>query len=132
MIVDLANLEWWQAFVGILVALGLSPAPWILGLALGRIQFTGPARADFAARVADINAAHAESRADLIKHHDELDKAHADALGEMTNQRNYYRDARIVEADRATKATETSAEVAREAAKLATTALETINEGPAK
>lgn len=40
-----ASLEWWQGLVLVLGGLGLSPAPWILGLAMGRIQFTAVAAA---------------------------------------------------------------------------------------
>lgn len=39
-VIDLLDIQWWQAAVAIIVGLGLSPAPWILGLAVGRIQFT--------------------------------------------------------------------------------------------
>lgn len=44
--IDLLNLQWWQGLVAIVGILGLSPAPWLLGLATGKIQFTG--RADIA------------------------------------------------------------------------------------
>ncbi len=41
------DIQWWQVLVAIVLsiiaALGLSPAPWLLGLAMGRIQFTRPA-----------------------------------------------------------------------------------------
>lgn len=46
LVVDLLNLQWWQALVGIVGLLGLSPAPWLLGLATNRIQFTAPAQAE--------------------------------------------------------------------------------------
>ena len=39
------DLEWWQTLGVIVAATGLSPAPWILGLAIGRIQFTKAADA---------------------------------------------------------------------------------------
>jgi hemoglobin-like flavoprotein len=45
-VVDLLNLQWWQAAVGVLVALGLSPAPWLAALATGRLQFAAPALAE--------------------------------------------------------------------------------------
>jgi hypothetical protein len=56
--IDLLNLEWWQSLIAILGLLGLSPAPWLLGLAVNRIQFTGPARADFARQLKDKDDAH--------------------------------------------------------------------------
>lgn len=55
---DLTNLQWWQTLVGILGVLGLSPAPWLLGLATGRIQFSAPARADFEAQKKEMRDAH--------------------------------------------------------------------------
>lgn len=61
--VDLLNLEWWQTLIGLLVVLGLSPAPWLLGLAAGRIQFTTPARRDFDRQLKDKDDAHARELA---------------------------------------------------------------------
>lgn len=45
-VIDLLDLQWWQGLVAIIGILGLSPAPWLLGLVSGKIQFTG--RADLA------------------------------------------------------------------------------------
>lgn len=47
LVLDFANLAWWQALLGVIFALGLSPAPWITGLAMGRLQFAAAARRDF-------------------------------------------------------------------------------------
>ena len=55
---DLTNLQWWQTLIGILGVLGLSPAPWLLGLAAGRLQFSAPARADFEAQKKEMRDAH--------------------------------------------------------------------------
>ncbi len=43
LVLDILDLQWWQILVGIIGVLGLSPAPWILGLATGKIQFTSVA-----------------------------------------------------------------------------------------
>jgi hypothetical protein len=43
LMVDLFDLQWYQSLGLLLAGLGLSPAPWLLGLATNRIQFTGPA-----------------------------------------------------------------------------------------
>lgn len=56
--VDIANLQWWQTLLGILGVAGLSPAPWILGLATGKIQFTAVARKDFDRQLVEKDAAH--------------------------------------------------------------------------
>lgn len=48
--IDLLDLQWWQILVGILGAIGFSPAPWILGLATNKLQFTSTAEANFAIR----------------------------------------------------------------------------------
>lgn len=55
---DLANVQWWQAVIVILVGLGLSPAPWILGLAQGKIQFTAVSRKDFERQLAERDRFH--------------------------------------------------------------------------
>ncbi len=101
MIVDLADLQWWQAAIGIIGALGLSPAPWILGLAFNRIQFTKPAQANFDARVADLKETHKSATQDLRDHHAAqlatINAADADvreqrdeALGAATRTREAY------------------------------------------
>lgn len=61
--IDLLDLQWWQALIAILGILGLSPAPWLLGLAAGRIQFSGPARKDFDRQLKDKDDAHARELA---------------------------------------------------------------------
>lgn len=48
--IDLMDMQWWQALIAILGILGLSPAPWILGLATNKIQFTSTADANYALR----------------------------------------------------------------------------------
>lgn len=55
---DVNNLQWWQALGGLLVLLGVSPAPWITALATGRLLF----------------------RADLERQLIEKDKVHVDAM----------------------------------------------------
>ena len=62
LVFDLFDLQWWQALIGILVGLGLSPAPWILGLATNKITFTATAEAHYQKRVEEIT-----------EHHDALD-----------------------------------------------------------
>ena len=57
-LLDVANLQWWQTLVGVLGIAGLSPAPWLLGLATGRIQFSAPARTDFEAQKKEMREAH--------------------------------------------------------------------------
>lgn len=52
--IDLLDLQWWQILVGILGVLGFSPAPWILGLATNKLQFTSTAEANFALRAQEM------------------------------------------------------------------------------
>lgn len=125
--IDLGNLEWWQAFIGIVAALGLSPAPWILGLAIGRIQFTAPAERITEKRIADLKSAHAAETAELVRHHAELADEKDARYGELKESRDYYRDARIVERDRADKVTDSLAE-ALELARLNAHLLESLDE----
>jgi hypothetical protein len=125
--IDLLNLEWWQGLGAVLVALGLSPAPWILGLAAGRIQFTAPAREAYDARVVDIKDAHAKAIAELVAHHAALVVEKDRAYAEMQRSRDYYRTARLEEAERADRATEQLLEVV-ELAKTSAHALEALDE----
>lgn len=52
---DLLNIQWWQGILAILVALGLSPAPWLTAMATGRLLFRG----DLAERLAERDKHHA-------------------------------------------------------------------------
>jgi hypothetical protein len=121
MVIDLMNLEWWQTLVGILALLGLSPAPWLLGVATGRIQFTAPAQRAFDERVAELKASHeialaekdkthAQLTGELIKHHDELRKGDAERYQEMKLSRDGYRTSTKEQRERADRATETAAQ----------------------
>ena len=99
-VVDLANLQWWQALIGLITVLGLSPAPWLLGLASGKIQFSAPAQKAYAERIQDMD-----------EHHKQVEGIQAERYADLKESRNYYRDAFNTEHDRANKATETVAEV---------------------
>lgn len=132
MIVDLMNLEWWQGVTAIVGVLGLSPAPWLLGLATNRIQFTKTAREDYATRVADLTSAHAAAVAELVKHHADIEDGWQRQYDELKESRNYYREARLEDSDRANRVTAQLAEVATEAGKIANAAFDIIgNAGPA-
>lgn len=69
--VDLLNLQWWQALIGIAVGLGLSPAPWITALATGRLLF----RADMERQLNAKDAEHARAI-------ERIDIEHARAMAE--------------------------------------------------
>ena len=99
-VVDLANLQWWQALIGLITVLGLSPAPWLLGLASGKIQFSAPAQKTYDERIQDMD-----------EHHKQVEAIHVERYTDLKESRNYYRDAFNAEHDRANKATETVAEV---------------------
>ena len=94
LVINLLDLQWWQALSAILVAAGLSPAPWILGLATNKIQFTAVAEANYDKRLAEVN-----------QHHDDLvavkDQRYADL--EATAQKN--EQALEIEKNRADAAT---------------------------
>lgn len=136
--VDLLNIEWWQGVIGLIVLLGLSPAPWILGLALGRIQFSGPSQRAYDERVADLKAAHAreletttktatDAIAETVRHHNDLTAVQAARYAELERSRDYYRTARLAEADRADRATDQLVEVV-EIAKASAQALHALDE----
>lgn len=105
MIIDLADLQWWQGVVAILGALGLSPAPWILGLALNRIQFTKPAQAAFDARVADLKSQHTQSVTDLVAFHADQLSQRDERNGELKTSLAKMEEARNLERSRADDAT---------------------------
>lgn len=96
-VVDLLNLQWWQGLIAIAGVVGLSPAPWLLGMARDRIAFTAPMRADYDARVADLKEGHARAVAELVAHHQALIAEKDAAYTELKTSRDYYRDARLVE-----------------------------------
>lgn len=105
MLIDLANLEWWQTLIGIIGVLGLSPAPWILGLASGRIQFSKPAQADYDKRVADLKEQHATSAAALAAFHVDQLAQRDERIAELKTSLAKVDEARTVERDRADAAT---------------------------
>jgi len=101
LVIDLFNLQWWQALGALAVALGLSPAPWILGLAVNRLQFTKTAEAAHQREIDEMKAAHEREltarersyesqRAQLLEYHGTViaakEQRYADL--ERTNQRN--------------------------------------------
>lgn len=120
--VDLANLEWWQSFVGIIALLGLSPAPWLLGLATGRLQFASPAQKNhesqikalqeqFTARVTDLKEAHRADIVELVDHHDKINCIQVERYAEMKESRDGWKEATSVERERANIATAAVSEV---------------------
>lgn len=70
--IDLVQIQIWQALIAIAVGLGLSPAPWILGLAVGRIQFTKVADAAHARELSRVTEAHDRELAEQKRHYDAL------------------------------------------------------------
>lgn len=53
-VIDVFDVQWWQAVGAVLILLGLSPAPWITALATGRLLF----RNDLESRLAERDRAH--------------------------------------------------------------------------
>lgn len=70
--IDLAQIQIWQGLIAIGVGLGLSPAPWILGLAFGRIQFTKVADAAHNRELLRVTDAHARELAEQERHYEAL------------------------------------------------------------
>lgn len=117
--IDLLNLEWWQALIAIIGLLGLSPAPWLLGLATGKIQFTLQADAQHGREISQLEKAHAAEIANLKAYHQAVveakDTRYADL--EQANQKNI----EVGEAHRA------RADAATAALSQAATAIEASN-----
>lgn len=125
MLIDLANLQWWQALIGIAGVLGLSPAPWLLGMARGKIQFTGLAQAEHQARTDDLKAHHAAAVAELVRHYEAELKSAGRQLDEMRESRDYYRAARLEEVKAREALTEQLVE-STEVGRLAVHALQSL------
>ena len=90
-VIDLLNLQWWQTLIGIIGLLGLSPAPWLLGLAAGRIQFTAAAEARHQRELAAQTKRHErEMEAQRQYHADVLasrDQRYSDLQGTLAKSR---------------------------------------------
>lgn len=118
--IDVTNLQAWQVLVAIAGALGLSCAPWLLGLAADRVGFTKPMRAEFARQLAAKDTVHE----DAMK---ERDRHWATVL-EMQQAR--YADleaANVIERDRADRATGALVEMT-EVVRASTHALNSLNQ----
>lgn len=123
--VTIPPLEWWQALAAIIGAFGLSPAPWILGLAFGRLQFSAPAERQTAALVKTLNDAHtlqlSESDAGWQRSYDELKES-----------RDTYKLAWETERDGRAAATEQLADVAKAAGHAAATTVAAVTDAALK
>lgn len=90
LIIDLLNMQWWQALGAFVAAAGLSPAPWILGLATGKIQFTSTADAAHARELAAREKSYEDQIEQLERYHvtvvSQRDERYADLV--KTNERN--------------------------------------------
>jgi len=122
------SLEWWQALVALAAAVGLSPAPWLFGMARDKIAFTAPMRAAFETRVEEIKAAHARELAERDRHHAAELQSRADVATEVKESRELMRIAHSEEQDRADRATAALAETAAKTANLTGYLLEAFNE----
>lgn len=94
---DLANLQWWQGLlvvvsgiVAVLGTLGLSPAPWLLGLARNTIQFTKPADEKHQREIAALVAGHEAAITAMQVAHD----------AEIRNLTQYHKDLSAVKDER--------------------------------
>lgn len=84
----MVTLEWWQGLAAVLVALGLSPAPWIIALLSNRLMTRG-------------------------QHNDRVTDLKAE-LAAKDRQIEYEQAAKAVQADRADKAIAKTIELATE------------------
>lgn len=108
--VIIPDLEWWQTLAAVVGALGLSPAPWIFGLALGRLQFSAPAERAYNARLSANDAGWQRS------------------YDELKESRDTYREAWENERDGRAAATVQLAEVTKAAGKAAATTVAAVTD----
>lgn len=104
---DLLNLQWWQLIVGIVVALGMSPAPWITALATGRLLFRG----DLDQRLKERDLAHEKALAQRDAYHEALLRAKDERYAELQQSNKANADAARQERERADRATAQLSEV---------------------
>lgn len=104
---DLLNLQWWQVLVGILVALGMSPAPWITALATGRLLFRG----DLDQRLKERDIAHEKALAQRDAYHNAILAERDARYAELQESNKANADAARQERDRADRATGQLSEV---------------------
>lgn len=96
------DLQWWQALIGILVLLGLSPAPWIAAILAGRLM----TQKQHEGRVADITKAHVLVVEEMHRTSDVLERRHDATIARINEERNYERSAKDAERERSDKLAE--------------------------
>jgi hypothetical protein len=121
-------VQWWQGILFVVGVLGLSPAPWLLGMARDKIAFTTPMRAAVEARVAEIKGAHERELAERDRHHAAELETRREAYAELAVSRDYYRTARLEEQGRADKASTALAEATAELGRLTSQVLRAFDE----
>jgi hypothetical protein len=93
------DLQWWQSLIGILVLLGLSPAPWITAMLAGRLMTLGAHER----RVADVRKADEATMAEMRRNQDTLEKRHDATIERLKEERSYERAAKDTERERSDK-----------------------------
>lgn len=111
---SIPNLEWWQALALLVAGLGLSPAPWILGLSVGRIQFTAVATAAHERELKKQELNHAAQMAAQREYHERVlatEKERYAALEQANNQNKLAAEKQQARADQLTDAAFSMVEV---------------------
>lgn len=105
--VDLLNLQWWQALIGIVVALGLSPAPWITALATGRLLF----RADLDERLRKRDQEHEKALESQKSYYEALLVGKDERYADLKSANEANAQAAIRERERAEEITDVALEL---------------------
>lgn len=105
LIIDLLNMQWWQALIALLGAAGLSPAPWILGLATNRLQFTKAAEAAYEKREQAMRENHAREMAALTAYHEKVLEAKDQRYADLEEIHDQNVEALTAQKERADKVT---------------------------
>lgn len=85
------DLTWWQALIGILALLGLSPAPWIAAILAGRLMTLKQ---------------HTLALDEMHRTSELLEKRHDATIQRINEERNYERAAKDIERERSDKLAE--------------------------
>ena len=105
--IDLLNLQWWQALLAIIVALGLSPAPWITAVATGRLLF----RADLERQLARSDREHEKAFSQQKDYYEALLAERKGRYDELAVANQVNTNAALKERERADEITDTLLEV---------------------
>lgn len=115
-ILDVSQIQPWMVVLGgiasFLGALGLSPAPWLLGLATGKIQFTSQANAAHQRELDARDEAHEKEVSNLKQYHKDVFDTQVQRYADLTAAKDLIDEALEKQTARANTANDALAQAA--------------------